>query len=134
MTAITKIEGIGPAYAEKLKAAGISSVEALLETGASPKGRKLLAESTGISDKLILEWVNRSDLFRVPGIGEEYSDLLESAGVDSVPELSQRKAENLHKKMIEVNDAKKIVRQLPSEKQVAAWIESAKTLPRVVQY
>jgi len=134
MTALTKIEGIGPAYAEKLKAAGIGSIETLLETGASSKGRKSLAESTGISDKLILEWTNRADLFRVPGIGEEYSDLLEHAGVDTVLELAQRNAENLHKKMAEVNDAKKVVRQLPSEKQVAAWIESAKTLPRVVQY
>jgi predicted flap endonuclease-1-like 5' DNA nuclease len=134
MTALTALEGIGPAYAEKLKANGIGSLEALLKAGASSKGRKSLAESTGISDKLILEWVNRADLFRVPGIGEEYSDLLEYSGVDTVPELAQRKAENLYKKMVEVNEAKKLVRQLPSQGQVEGWINAAKTLPRVVEY
>lgn len=134
MTALTAIEGIGPAYAEKLRANGVGSLEALLKTGASSKGRKSLAESTGISDKLILEWVNRADLFRVPGIGEEYSDLLEYSGVDTVPELAQRNAENLYKKMVEVNDARKLVRQLPSQGQVEGWINAAKSLPRVVEY
>lgn len=134
MTALTAIEGIGPAYAEKLKANGIGSLEALLKAGASSKGRKSLAESTAISDKSILEWVNRADLFRIPGIGEEYSDLLEYCGVDTVPELAQRKAENLYKKMVEVNETKKLVRQLPSQGQVEGWINSAKTLPRVVEY
>ena len=134
MTALSKIEGIGDVYSEKLKAAGVGTIEELLSTGAAPKGRKALADSTGISDKLILEWVNRADLFRVKGIGEEYSDLLESAGVDTVKELAQRKADNLHKKLVEVNEAKKLVRKLPTEEQVAGWIESAKSLPRGIEY
>jgi predicted flap endonuclease-1-like 5' DNA nuclease len=131
---LSEIEGIGPVNAGKLSKAGVTSVENLLEVGSTPKGRKELAEKSGASDKQILEWVNRADLFRVKGVGSEYGDLLEAAGVDTVVELASRNAGNLTKKMAEVNDAKKLVRQLPSEKQVAAWIEFAKTLPRVVQY
>lgn len=134
MTQLAKIEGIGKVYDAKMKAAGITSTEALLEAGATPKGRKDLAEKTGISDTLILEWVNRADLFRVKGIGEEYSDLLEAAGVDTVPELAQRKAENLFQKLEEVNAAKKLVRKMPTQAQVAGWIEQAKSLERKVNY
>ncbi|MBN1886653.1 MAG: DUF4332 domain-containing protein [Thermoflexales bacterium] len=134
MTKIADIEGIGEAYAKKLNAAGVRSVEALLAKGATPKGRKELAEKAGIGDTLILEWVNRADLFRVKGVGEEYSDLLEAAGVDTVPELSKRKADNLIKKMTEVNAAKKLVRKLPTLAQVANWIEQAKQLPRQIKY
>lgn len=134
MTALTAIEGIGSVYAEKLKAAGVGSLDALLKAGATTKGRKELAGATGISDKLVLEWVNRADLFRVNGIGEEYSDLLEKAGVDTVPELAQRKAENLYKKMVEVNQTEKLVRKLPTQEQIQGWIDSAKALPRVVEY
>ncbi|MDX9990409.1 MAG: DUF4332 domain-containing protein [Anaerolineales bacterium] len=134
MTALTAIEGIASAYATKLKAAGVGSTEALLKAGATAKGRKELAGETGISDKLILEWVNRADLFRVNGIGEEYSDLLETSGVDTVPELAQRNAENLYKKMVEMNEAKKIVRKLPTQNQIQGWIDSAKSLARVVEY
>lgn len=89
---------------------------------------------TGISHGLVLEWVNHVDLYRIKGVAQEYSDLLEEAGVDTVPELAQRNAANLHAKMVEVNDAKKLVRQLPSEKQVASWVDQAKKLPRVIQY
>ena len=131
---LLEIEGIGPAFAEKLTAAGVKSIEKLLEMGSTPKGRKELAAKSGLSDNKILEWVNRADLFRVKGIGSEYGDLLEASGVDTVVELATRKAENLTKKMAEVNAQKKLVRQLPSEKQVAAWIDHAKTLPRVVTY
>ena len=134
MTALTAIEGIGSAYAEKLKAAGVGSLDTLLKAGATAKGRKELAGATGISDKLILGWVNRGDLFRINGIGEEYSDLLEKAGVDTVPELAQRNAENLYKKMVEVNEAEKLVRKLPTQDQVQGWVDSAKSLPRVVEY
>lgn len=134
MTKLIAIEGIGEVYEAKLKAIGIKSIEGLLKMGATPKGRKELAESSGISDTLILEWVNRADLFRVKGVGEEYSDLLESSGVDTVVELAKRKAENLHAKMVEVNEEKKLVRQLPSLKMVTSWIEEAKTLPRAVSY
>ncbi|MBN1368617.1 MAG: DUF4332 domain-containing protein [Dehalococcoidaceae bacterium] len=134
MASIADIEGIGPVYAEKLKAAGIKTVEGMLEKGASRKGRKEIAESTGISDKLILEWVNLADLFRIKGIGEEYSDLLEEAGVDTVAELAQRKADNLHAKLEEVNNTKKLVRRTPTLDAVKGWVEQAKKLPRVVEY
>jgi len=134
MTALSKIEGIGAAYAEKLKGAGVGSIEALLEKGATAKSRKELAGATTISDALILKWVNRADLFRVKGLGEQYTDLLEKAGVDSVPELAQRKSENLIKKLAEVNAEKNLVRKLPTADQVAGWVEFAKSLPRVVEY
>ena len=134
MTKIIDVEGIGKVYAEKLKEAGLSTVEALLKMGASPQGRKEIEEKTGISHKLILEWVNLADLFRIKGIGEEYSDLLEEAGVDTVVELAQRNAENLHQKLVEINQQKKLVRQVPNLSQVTKWVEQAKILPRVVTY
>lgn len=134
MTKLQTIEGIGDTYAGKLEQAGVGSLEALLEQGKTAKGRADLAEKTGISGKLVLEWVNRSDLFRVKGIGEEYADLLEIAGVDTVPELAQRNAENLYNKMSEVNQERKLVRRLPSLAQVIDWIEQAKELPRAITY
>jgi predicted flap endonuclease-1-like 5' DNA nuclease len=134
MTKLLDVEGIGPVYAGKLAAAGVGSVEALLKEGATPKGRKGLAEKAGIADTLILEWVNHVDLFRIKGVASEYADLLEEAGVDTVPELAQRSAPNLFKKMVEVNAAKKLVRKLPTEAQVADWIVQAKKLPRTISY
>lgn len=134
MTSLIKIEGIGEKYAIKLKENSIATTEALLKHGATPKGRDEIAGKTGISGKLILEWVNLADLFRIKGIGEEYSDLLEEAGVDTVPELATRNAANLYKKLVEVNEAKKLVRQLPTEANVEDWIKQAKELPRVVKY
>jgi predicted flap endonuclease-1-like 5' DNA nuclease len=88
----------------------------------------------GISEKLILEWVNHVDLFRIKGVASEYSDLLEEAGVDTVPELAQRKPENLYQKIVETNQAKKLVRKLPTAAQVADWVAQAKALPRKVNY
>ncbi|PKO13898.1 MAG: DUF4332 domain-containing protein [Chloroflexi bacterium HGW-Chloroflexi-10] len=134
MASLMKIEGIGKTFAEKLSKAGIKSTEALLKAGSTPAGRKHLVEATGIADKLILEWVNLADLFRIKGIGEEYSDLLEEAGVDTVPELAQRKPENLLQKMSEVNETKKLVRRLPVLSQVEEWVKQAKELPRAVEY
>lgn len=134
MTTLVQIEGIGEAYAEKLQGAGVATTEALLKQGATPKGRQEIAEKSGVGDKLILKWVNRADLFRVKGIGEEYADLLEVAGVDTIPDLARRNPENLYQKMIEVNQEKKLVRKLPSQPQVSDWIEQAKSLPRVVTY
>jgi predicted flap endonuclease-1-like 5' DNA nuclease len=134
MTNLIDIEGIGPAYAEKLGGQGLKTTDDLLKAAATPKGRQGLEAATGISGALILGWVNRADLFRVKGIGTQYSDLLEAAGVDTVKELAQRRADNLTAKMAEVNEQKKLVRQVPTESQVAAWIEAAKTLPGVVTY
>ena len=131
---LVELEGVGEAYAEKLKAAGIATIEALLEKGAAPKGRKEIAEKSGIGEKLILEWVNHADLFRIKGVGSEYADLLEEAGVDTVMELAQRKPENLLQKMIESNEAKKLVRKMPVLAQVTDWVEQAKKLPRVISY
>lgn len=131
---LSEIEGIGPAFEKKLKSAGIPSVENLLEKGASAKGRKQIAESTEIDATRILEWVNRADLFRIKGIGSEFSDLLEAAGVDSVPELSRRKPESLTKKLEEVNAEKKLVRRTPSLSMVENWVAQAKKLPKVVTH
>ena len=134
MAKIVEIEGIGPVYAEKLKAIGINTVEGLLKAGATPKGREDIAEQTGITKTLILEWVNHADLYRIKGVGEEYSDLLEEAGVDTVVELATRNPENLYAKIIEVNDAKKLVRRPPSQSMVADWILQAKDMDRAIFY
>jgi predicted flap endonuclease-1-like 5' DNA nuclease len=131
---ILSIEGIGPVNAEKLSAIGVKTVEALLEKGATPKGRESLAEATGVSEKLILEWVNLADLIRIKGIGEEYSDLLEEAGVDTVKELKHRNPDNLYKALIEINQQKKLVRRAPTLKEVQKWIAEAAELPAVVTY
>lgn len=134
MASIVEIEGIGPVYREKLIAYGIKTVEGLLKAGASPSGRAEIEKGSGISKTLILEWVNHADLFRIKGVSEEYSDLLEEAGVDTVVELAQRKADNLYAKLKEVNMEKKLVRRLPSERQVGDWVSQAKSLPRIVTY
>ncbi len=131
---IEEIEGIGPAYGAKLTAAGVTTVEKLLQRGATRKGRTDLASKIGIGDAKILEWVNRADLMRIKGVGSEYSDLLEACGVDSPTELAQRKAANLAKTMVETNGKKKLVRQVPSESIVAAWIAGAKKLNKVVEH
>jgi predicted flap endonuclease-1-like 5' DNA nuclease len=134
MAKLVYIEGVGEVYAQKLSAAGVGSTDALLKQGATPKGRKELAAKSGVSEHLILEWVNHVDLFRIKGVGQEYADLLEEAGVDTIPELAQRKADNLVNKMEEVNKAKKLVRRLPVLSQVESWIAQAKKLPRIVNY
>src|SRR5665647_3659268 len=104
MASLAEIEGIGPVHAETLKKQGLKTTEDLLKAGATPKGRDDLAAATGISGKLILRWVNMADLFRLKGVGEEYSDLLEAAGVDTVVEIAQRNAANLHEKLLSVNE------------------------------
>ena len=134
MASIIKIEGIGAAYSNKLVSYGVKTVESLLKQGATPAGREKIADGTGISKTLVLEWVNHADLWRIKGVSEEYSDLLEEAGVDTVVELAQRKPENLYEKMSEVNMAKKLVRRLPSSRQVSDWVAQAKKLPRAVSY
>lgn len=133
-TKVIHIEGIGPIYAERLNGAGIQYVHELLERGATQTGRNDLAETTYIPYTLILEWVNLADLFRIKGIGEEWSDLLEEAGVDTVVELAQRNPVNLHSTIVDVNASNELVRRTPSLEQVEDWIEQAKQLPRKVEY
>jgi predicted flap endonuclease-1-like 5' DNA nuclease len=134
MSKLNEIEGIGESFAAKLAGAGVKSTNDLLEKCSTPAGRKEIAEKSGVAEKKILRWTNMADLFRIKGVGEEYADLLEAAGVDTVPELGQRKAANLLAKMTEVNGAKKLVRALPTEDKVSAWVEQAKKLPRKVNY
>jgi predicted flap endonuclease-1-like 5' DNA nuclease len=134
MTSIADIEGVGPAYAEKLKAAGIKTVEALLEKGATPSGRKEIESATGLSGKHILKWVNHADLFRIKGVGGQYAELLEAAGVDTVVELAQRNAANLHPAMVKCNEEKKLVNVVAALSKVSDWVDQAKKLPRKVSY
>lgn len=134
MASIVEIEGVGETYAQTLRDAGIATTEMLLEKGATPKGREEIATSTGISDRLLLKWVNHADLFRIKGVAGEYAELLEAAGVDTVAELAQRNATNLTKALTDVNEAKKLVRRVPTETQVADWTAEATTLPRKVTY
>jgi predicted flap endonuclease-1-like 5' DNA nuclease len=131
---IIDIEGVGEAYAEKLIAAGINTPAQLLEKCAAPKGRKELAEQTGIADKLILKWTNHADLFRIHGVGPQFSELWEAAGVDTVKELSHRVPANLVAKMEEVNAEKHLVRRVPALKEVEKMVAEAKTLPATMTY
>jgi uncharacterized membrane protein HdeD (DUF308 family) len=131
---VSFIEGIGPMYGEALKDAGVETPMSLLEAGATPSGRKELAEKTEISSKLILTWVNHADLMRIKGVGSQFADLLEESGVDTVPDLAQRNPANLYAKIVEVHGQKGLVRRVPGLREVEAWVAEAKELPRVVRY
>ncbi len=132
---ISDIEGIGPVFAEKLSAAGVRTVEGLLEMGGMRKGRQALADASGIAAAQILDWVNRADLYRIKGVGSEFSDLLEKAGVDTVAELAKRNAAHLSAAITKLVDSgTDIVRRIPNETQIYGWIEQAKALPRAVEY
>lgn len=131
---VIDIEGVGEVYAEKLVAAGIATADALLEKCAAPKGRKELAEATGISEKLILKWTNHADLYRLHGVGPQFAELLEAAGVDTVKELKHRVAENLAKKLEEVNAEKNLVGRVPSAGELQKMIDEAKELEAVMSY
>ncbi len=134
MAKLEDIEGVGRVYARKLKKAGVGSTDSLLKMGATPKGRTAIVQKSGLSHAKILQWVNHVDLFRVKGVGGEYADLLEAAGVDTIPELAQRTAAHLYQKLVEVNRTEKLVRKLPGKRQAAGWIKQAKKLPRRVSY
>jgi len=134
MAQLTDIESIGNIYAEKLHSANIKNIDDLLTKGGDKTGRKRISDASGISEKMILNWVNRADLSRIKGVGTQYADLLEHSGVDTVPELAQRNAESLQNKMLEVNTAKNLVRAVPSTASVESWISQAKDLPRAVHY
>ena len=131
---IIDIEGVGDVYAEKLQAAGIKKVSELLEKCAAPKGRKELAEATGISEKLILKWTNHADLFRINGVGPQFAELLEAAGVDTVKEFRHRVAENLQPKLVEVNDKKNICNRVPAVSEIQKMIDQAKELEPKMSY
>jgi hypothetical protein len=131
---IAEMRAVGPFYAGKLKAVGIRSSRKLLERANTPKGRKQLAELSGIQSEQILRWANLADLMRVPGVASDYAELLAAAGVDTVKELKRRNVANLVARMMEVNEKKKMVELLPSEKRVARWIEHAKLLEPMMMY
>ena len=134
MGSIDTIEGIGVKNATRLRKNRIRTTEALLKKGATRSGRKAIATDTGLTAAQILKWVNRADLMRVKGVGEEYSDLLEVAGVDTVKELRNRNSQNLHAKMAEINRVKRLVRRLPTESMVEHWVSHAKDLTPIVKY
>ena len=131
---IIDIEGVGEVYAAKLIAAGITKPEELLEKCAGPAGRKALADETGIADGLILKWTNHADLFRIKGVGPQFSELLEAAGVDTVKELRNRNPENLAAKVLEVNEQKHLVRRVPVVKEIIKMVNQAKELPPMMTY
>ena len=131
---IEQIEGIGPAYGDKLRAAGIRSTTALLKAAADPAGRKKLEADTVIDHGRILAWANMADLMRINGVGKQFAELLEAAGVDTVKELKMRNAANLAERMAEVNAAKKLTRVVPAESIVAKWIAEAKDLEPILTY
>ena len=134
MASITEIKGMDDKSAKKFADAGISTVESFLTACADKKDRKELADKTSIDEKNILNWANRADLSRIKGVSTQYGDLLECAGVDTVPELAQRNAENLQAKMTEVNEDKNLVQKLPTSAQVQDWVSQAKDLPRAINY
>ncbi len=134
MAKLASIEGISDAAIGKLAKARVGSTTTLLSRAATAAGRRDLSKASGVTEKRLLEWVNRADLARIKGGGKEYSDLLEASGVDTVPELSRRKPANLLETMTAVNAKKKLVRQLPSEARVAGWVAQAKKLPKLVKH
>jgi predicted flap endonuclease-1-like 5' DNA nuclease len=131
---IEDVEGIGPAIGEKLRAVGVASTDALLTNARTPAQRRVLAEASGLSEEKVLKFANMVDLYRIGGVGSEFAQLLEAAGVDTVPELAQRNAENLAKRMAKLNQEMDLTRHVPLESQVTRWVEQAKALPRMLEY
>ena len=134
MSSIDAIEGLAAKNATRLRKAGVRTTEALLKKAGARRGRRELSKAASLAEKQILQWVNRADLMRVKGIGSEYSDLLEAAGVDTIKELRNRSATALTKKMTEINQSKKLVRRLPTEDMVRTWIAEAKKLAPIVSH
>lgn len=131
---VKEIEGIGPAYGEKLENNGWKTVESLLETGCTPKGRKTIAEATGITETLVLDWVNMADLFRINGVAGQFAELLKASGVDTVKELKMRNAENLHTALVEVNAKKNLTKVVPSVDMITDFVNQAKNLEAKITY
>jgi predicted flap endonuclease-1-like 5' DNA nuclease len=131
---LAETEGIDPVNATKLRGIGISTIEDLLDRGSTRSGLQEIAQATGARDDQVLRWVNHADLYRIKGVGAEFAELLEAAGVNSVPELAQRSPTSLLKRMEAVNEQKKLTRRVPSEPQVTAWVAEAKTLGRAIRH
>jgi predicted flap endonuclease-1-like 5' DNA nuclease len=131
---IEHVEVIGPVIGNKFREAGIKDTDSLLENSKKPRQRKILAEKAGISPQNILRLASLVDLYRVSGIGSEYSELLQAAGVSTVPDLARRNPANLRKMLAETNAQKKLARRVPTEKEVGKWVAQAKTLPRNIEY
>ena len=131
---IEDVEGIGPVIGEKLRTAGVTDTDGLLAACRTPSQRKDLAKKVGLTLAQILKFANMVDLYRISGVGSEYAELLEAAGVDTVPELAQRRPDNLTQAMAEVNAQKKLVRRAPSESEVTKWVAQARQLPRMLEY
>lgn len=131
---IQDIEGIGPKYGEKLAAANVKTTDDFLKLCCDKKGRKSVATTTGISESLILKWANHADMMRISGVGPEFAELLEAAGVDTVKELRNRNATNLAAKMAEVNVTKKLTRAVPAESIVTKWIDQAKSIDPTITH
>ena len=131
---IEDVEGIGPVIGEKLRAAGVANTDALLANSKTPAQRLALAEASGLSEAQVLKFANMADLYRIGGVSSEFAELLVAAGVDTVPELAQRNAENLSKRMAKLNQEMDLTRHVPLESQVTRWVEQAKVLPRMLEY
>ena len=131
---IEEIEGIGPAFAEKLSAANIKTTDDLLEQCAGAAGRKTVSEKSGCSEQQLLKWANMADLMRISGVGGEYAELLEASGVDTIKEFRTRNAENLAEKATQVNEVKKLTRVVPSASMITGWIEQAKTMEPTITH
>lgn len=131
---VIAIEGVGETYAAKLIEAGIQTADQYLAATTKPAQRKALAAQTGISDKLILKWANHCDLYRIHGVGPQFAELLERAGVDTVKELAHRVPENLHKKIEETNEKYNLVNRVPALKEIQKFVAEAKELPTVLEY
>jgi predicted flap endonuclease-1-like 5' DNA nuclease len=131
---IEEIQGVGPAYAQKLQAANIKTTDDLLNQCCTPSGRNTVSQKTGLNEAQILKWTNMADMMRISGIGPQYAELLEGAGVDTVKELRNRNHENLAQKMKEVNEAKKLAKTSPAASVVEGWIEQAKSMAPKITY
>ena len=130
---IVDIEGIGKVYRERLRGLGIETTEKLLELCAAAEGRQQLADRLELPLRTIRDWVSMADLMRLSGVATQFSELLQASGVDSVQELATQDAEELARRLAEVNEKGKLTRTVPNAEKVAAWIEEAGTLRKFLR-
>lgn len=131
---VEDIEGIGEVRGEKLRAVGIKDTDSLLLACSTRKQREDVAAKADVSPTRLLKWANMADLYRINGVGSEFAELLEASGVDTVPDLARRNSAKLAETMQQVNIEKKLTRRVPTEAEIAKWIDEAKQLPRVLEY